>query len=462
VLVGLEKTAGILVTLVKDGPAAAWEQIKAELSELKDQLIAQVTQMITTEVVKAAVMKLVSMLNPAGAVVQAIIAIYNTVTFFIQKIQQIAAVVASFIDSISAIAAGQVANAAKKVEQTMANTLTVIIAFLAKFAGLGNIPEKVVGIVKKIRQPIDKGLDKIVAWLGKMLSKAKGAVSEWWKAKKPFTTKGGESHEVYFTGDEKSAVAMVASKDPKPIEAKLAELRTLAGASDATKDQKNALGKIAQTLQALKKKPDDPVIVDNMRELFEIFDDEGPAKKWDYKQRGDKLPGDKDKTTVGVYMRIDWLSSDFIKAHPGSPPGPGQDTLMDKLMVDPKKRSAFKYVRGHLLNENLGGIGEPINLFPITANANSQHLKSTEKDIKNWVIPEGKKKKKQYALYEVSVAVKGARLSNKRADLNYVDAAFNTRVVLKDESGEEKKQFLTTIESEYKEKGTAERFDLPE
>ncbi len=54
----------------------------------------------------------------------------------------------------------------------MANTLTVVIAFLAKFAGLGGIPDKLVGIVKKIREPIDKGLDKIVAWLGKMLEQA--------------------------------------------------------------------------------------------------------------------------------------------------------------------------------------------------------------------------------------------------------------------------------------------------
>ena len=178
VLVGLEKTAGILVTLVKDGPAAAWEQIKTELSELKDQLIAQVTQMVSVEIVKAAVMKLVSMINPAGAVIQAIIAIYNTVTFFIEKINQIAAVVGSFIDSISAIAAGQVDAAAKKVETTMANTLTVVIAFLAKFAGLGGIPAKLVGIVKKIRKPIDKGLDKIVAWLGKMLGKLGGAIAQ--------------------------------------------------------------------------------------------------------------------------------------------------------------------------------------------------------------------------------------------------------------------------------------------
>ena len=176
VLAGLEKTAGILVTLVKEGPVAAWQQIKAELSELKDTLIAQMTQMVATEVVKAAIVKLVSMLNPAGAVIQAIIAIYNTITFFIQKISQIAAVVGSFINSIAAIAAGQVANAAKKVEQTMANTLVVVIAFLAKFAGLGNIPEKVVGIIQKIRKPIDKGLDKIVAWLGNMLKKIAGAV----------------------------------------------------------------------------------------------------------------------------------------------------------------------------------------------------------------------------------------------------------------------------------------------
>ncbi len=171
VLTVLEKTVGILVTLVKDGPVAAWKQIKAELSELKDQLIGMIIQMVSTEIVKAAIVKLVSMLNPAGAVIQAIIAIYNTISFFIAKIQQIAAVVGAFINSIAAIAAGQVSAAAQKVEQTMANTLTVVIAFLAKFAGLGGIPAKIVGIINKIRKPIDKALDKIVGWLGAMLKK---------------------------------------------------------------------------------------------------------------------------------------------------------------------------------------------------------------------------------------------------------------------------------------------------
>lgn len=218
VLAGLEKTAGILVTLVKDGPAAAWDQIKAELNELKGQLIAQVTQMVTTEIVKAAITKLVMMLNPAGAFVQAVLAIWNTVTFFIQKIKQIGAAAAAFIDSIAAIAAGQIAGAAQKVETTMANTLTLVIAFLAKFAGLGSIPEKIVGIVKKIRAPIDKGLNKIVTWLGNMLKKAGGFLTdkaqsllEWWKNKVPFSDKKGKSHKLFFSGQGENARLKVAS-----------------------------------------------------------------------------------------------------------------------------------------------------------------------------------------------------------------------------------------------------------
>ncbi len=461
VLVGLEKTAGILVTLVKDGPAAAWEQIKTELSELKDQMIAKVTEMISVEVVKAAVMKLVSMLNPAGAVIQAIIAIYNTITFFIQKINQIAAVVASFIDSISAIAAGQVENAAKKVEQTMANTLVVIIAFLAKFAGLGNIPEKLVGIIKKIRQPIDKGLDKIVDWIGKMLGKAKAALTAWWKSKKAFTTKGGESHEISYSGNDKDAVPMIASKNPKPIAYKLAELAQQSKAADATEEQKKASDKITKTLNMLKVNPDDPLIISSMKELFELFEEEssGPDKEAVYQQTERTLPGD--PTIVGASMRIDWLSTDFIKKHPGSPPGSGQNALMEKLVVDPKKRSSFKYVRGHLLNENLGGKGENKNLFPITANANSRHLTSTEREIKNWILPkEGKKKKKQYALYEVNVEVRDVRLMNTDIQQNVVNSTFHNRVVLKDESGVEKKSFMTSIESEYMIKKDAARFGL--
>jgi hypothetical protein len=220
VLQGLENSVPILVTLVREGPAGAWQQIQSELTALKDQLIGRITQMIQNEVVQAAIKKLVLMLNPAGVVVQAIVAIWNTVSFFIERIHQIGAAVASFIDSISAIAAGQVVNAANRIEQTMARTLVLVIGFLAKFAGLGNIPAKLVGIVKSVRQPVDKALDKIVDWLARMLSKvvtkAKESAKklfEWWKKKVPI--KGGdEPHTLTFTGNRKAAKLVVKSEEP--------------------------------------------------------------------------------------------------------------------------------------------------------------------------------------------------------------------------------------------------------
>jgi hypothetical protein len=262
VLVALEKTAAILVTLIREGPAAAWEQIIAELNQLKDQLISQVTQMITSEVVKIAVARLVSMLTPAGAFVQAILAIYNTITFFIQRLRQIAAVVASFIDSIAAIAAGQIAGAANKVEQTLARLLSLVIAFLAKFAGLGNIPEKVVGVIRKIRAPIDRGLDKIVAWLGSVLQRFVGALKagvkrllNWWTKQKPV---GGdtEPHTLTFSGSNKNARLVIRSAPelPSAFLRRTADSRSIAAKDRAapiatTETQEKAIGKTQDELK---------------------------------------------------------------------------------------------------------------------------------------------------------------------------------------------------------------------
>ena len=67
----------------------------------------------------------------------------------------------------SAIAAGQLGAAASKVESTLAGLLTLAISFLAGFAGLGRIADKIMGLLKeKVWTPIDKALDKGVAAIG--------------------------------------------------------------------------------------------------------------------------------------------------------------------------------------------------------------------------------------------------------------------------------------------------------
>lgn len=95
--------------------------------------------------------------------------------------------------------------------------------------------------------------------------------------------------------------------------------------------------------------------------------------------RGSTLAGDQ----VGIGMTARPLGPD----HPqGSGPS-GQNTLMGQLPTNPRDipDTDKRYIRGHLLNDNLGGPGRPINLFPITAQANALHHSQIESYVKNWV-----------------------------------------------------------------------------
>jgi hypothetical protein len=100
-----------------------------------------------------------------GAVIQAIIKTYTTIQFFIQRINQILDLVESIVNSIAAIAAGQIAAAANFVERTMARTIPVILDFLARFIGLGDVAGQVTTTIRNIQSRVDGMLDRAVDWI---------------------------------------------------------------------------------------------------------------------------------------------------------------------------------------------------------------------------------------------------------------------------------------------------------
>lgn len=161
----LETGFELVRTLVTEGPAAAWRQILEGISNFRDMVMEQIMNFVQTRVVQAAVTRIVAMLTPAGAFIQAIIAIYNTIMFFVERLRQIAQVAMAFINSIISIASGNITAAANRVEQTMAGLLTLVISFLARFAGLGNVARAVTNIINRVRRPIDRALDRVVAWI---------------------------------------------------------------------------------------------------------------------------------------------------------------------------------------------------------------------------------------------------------------------------------------------------------
>lgn len=167
----METGFDIVVTLVTKGPAAAWEKIKDQLSNLKDMVIGGITDFVVDMVVKKAVPKIVAMFIPGAGFISAILTIYDTIMVFVNKLSKIVQVVTGFIDSIVAIAGGAVAGAAKRVETTLAGLLALAISFLAGFAGLGKVTDKVMGVIQKVRAPIDKALDSLIGWIVTMAKK---------------------------------------------------------------------------------------------------------------------------------------------------------------------------------------------------------------------------------------------------------------------------------------------------
>ena len=469
VVAAIEKTAEVFKVLLTEGVSGLWRLIQEQLTNLKTMVLDAIFDYLKEKIIIAGITWIIGLLNPASAFFKACKAIYDIVMFFVNRGSQILSLVNAVIDSMASIAKGDISVAAVFVENALAKAIPVAIGFLASLLGLGDPSKPIRGFIDKAQAPVNKAIDwvinlavKGVKAIGKFAKGKAEQLKEWWKQRTSFTTASGEKHEVYFVGNEKNAVPMVASNDPQPIKDKLEEFKRLAKDKKATKKQKEA--DIDTTLKILQKNPDDPKIISDIKKLFDIFYEKSPIKKTVYLKQGQTLSNDPTKTLIGMYMRVDWLSYNYIADNKGSPPGSGQDQLMNRLVTDPTQSSPDKYIRGHLLNENLAGKGENVNLFPITGNANSQHLRSTEKYIKDWVAPhenEGKKeteiKKKHYAMYEVEVHVKNYELNKSKIESNFVDSIFKCKVDLKDEDGQIDKTFQTDVESEYGEKHKTEK-----
>jgi hypothetical protein len=171
----LERAFAIIKRLMTSSPAELWEEMKASLGDLRAQVLDGIKSWVITAVIKAAVVKLVSMFNPAGAIIQAVLTIYNTVMFFIERASQIVALIEAIVESIHKIVVGDLAAAASWIERSMARTIPLIISFLARLLGLGGIADTIKSIIMKIQAKVDAAIDKllakIVAGVKKLLGK---------------------------------------------------------------------------------------------------------------------------------------------------------------------------------------------------------------------------------------------------------------------------------------------------
>jgi uncharacterized protein DUF4157 len=226
IMAGLEFAFDVILALKDGGPAAAWKVIQDKLTALKDQVIGGITSMVTEMIVTKAVPKLVAMFIPGAGFISALVSIYDTIMVFVDKISKIVQVVTGFLNSIVAIANGVIDAAAAKVESVLAGLLSLAISFLAGFAGLGKVADKVRDVIKRVQEGVDKAIDAAIAWI---IAKAKALFAKLFgkdkKGKPDERTDAEKMRDLKLAVDAGTGFAKEHGDDIDAIRAKLGPLK---------------------------------------------------------------------------------------------------------------------------------------------------------------------------------------------------------------------------------------------
>jgi uncharacterized protein (TIGR02594 family) len=166
--------------LLREGPSGIVKYFQElDFNSLITGIIGEIKEYLIQEIVQKAVIQVVAYLTPgAGWLKAAIDALRVMYALFIQRAQQVKEILDGFTDSIVNIAKRAIAPAVKRLEGALGKSLPVLIGVLADYLGIGGIPQKIQGFIKKgqkwvdanVLPIIDKILDKIAAIFAKLPS----------------------------------------------------------------------------------------------------------------------------------------------------------------------------------------------------------------------------------------------------------------------------------------------------
>lgn len=387
-----------IATLVTEGPAGLWRELSERLSNLWDTVVQGVVGYITEKVIGWASRWLISLLDVSGImpVINTLIAIYNAIESFMQYLREMLEIVSRVLDGVVSIAQGNIEDAAGFLENAMAGSLPVAIGFLANQAGLGRLSQRLREILAslqdRVNDAIDWLLDKAIRLGRAVIDMARrgaaavrrGAASlrEWWRRRFGFRSANGEAHSLYLENENPDAELIVASTPMRYQDF----LNTLPNSA-----QKTSAQALYQSFKSTQRLASGERRSGTAAQTADGSSDVHSAALVDQIQRlandtAALMPADPNRSSAPVFspvtgqgygrkIHIDLLTSERshwpIRGSEPSARSPRWNRLNQRA-TDGNDRD-YMYIRGHLLNHNLGGPGNMWeNLAPITQTANNR------------------------------------------------------------------------------------------
>jgi hypothetical protein len=241
---------------IREGPAGIWRMIVERLRDLGTMVLETAVRWVMTRIMAIVGARLAAMAASAGlsAILEAVYAAYQAIQTAIEYARRIIQVLITVFDTIIQIAQGVIDPAAQGVERGLRMIMPVVIGFLANYAGLGGIGDRIREIIDGVRSRVDQAIlwliDRALAagrWILDRLRAGAAAVANWWRISEPFEAPDGRRHtlvvdrrndrpSVTVHSDEESlgdVIARMPAGDRKTqLEAKNLEVNQLIGGTE--------------------------------------------------------------------------------------------------------------------------------------------------------------------------------------------------------------------------------------
>ena len=410
---------------IREGPAGIWRMIVERLRDLGNMVLETAVRWVMTRIMAIVGARLAAMAASAGlsAILEAVYAAYQAIQTAIEYARRIIQVLITVFDTVIQIAQGVIDPAAQGVETGLRMIMPVVIGFLANYAGLGGIGQRIREIIDGVRERVDQGIlwliDRALAagrWILDRLRAGVAAVVDWWRASQPFRSANRRDHTLLFHGEADSAVLYTHTVQ-RPLTDYVRLLRTRPNAAahaqtfaniDRIQDEirtlrtrtvRHSTGRVEERLDQPSQEAG-PLIATKLQELADqlatLPDPDGDAGE------GLVMPPSRvvtqtPHTTSDARASLSGASTDGevvevkpLSIRPGSGMAGSVASAYSPLYRAVTQRSGT-YVAGHLLSAHVYGPGNQFwNLTPITESANTSMAAGVENRIHELVFSENK------------------------------------------------------------------------
>lgn len=163
----LERAYEIVSALIEMGPEGVFEMIKEQLDpqRILSMVLEAAIDFLVEALITQVTARVLMLFNPVGAIAQAVEAIYRVLKWIFENAARIFSLVETIVNGVADILAGNFEGMATAVESALARLIAPVIDFFAGYVGLGDLPEKIADVIRRMQDWVEGILDRVIGFI---------------------------------------------------------------------------------------------------------------------------------------------------------------------------------------------------------------------------------------------------------------------------------------------------------